>query len=121
MNHVFVPGGDFNRQNVAGDTGGEGDLAGSSDGTVCGHEEGASACNAADSPEDSAATGVLGVGRDLDGGGHPREFSRLGDNGVVGAKRELKDGHGGAKDAILHGSPMLRRIESIASGGQDAD
>jgi hypothetical protein len=105
VDEVLAAGTDFDGDDVAGDAGGEGDLAGGSVGSVLGHEERAAACDATDDAEDAATTGVLGVGGHLDGGGHPGEFAGLGDDGVVVVEGELEDGHGGAEDAMLHFSP----------------
>ena len=102
VDEVLVAGADVDGNDVAGDAGGEGDLAGGADGAVLGHEERAAAGDASDGSEESAAAGVLGVGGHLDGGGHPGELAGLGDDGVVGAEGELEDGHGGAEDAVLH-------------------
>src|SRR5579862_3133782 len=45
MDHVFVAGGDFDRDDVAGHMGGKGQLAGAAEGAVLGHEEAAAADN----------------------------------------------------------------------------
>lgn len=71
---------------MAGNAGGEGDLARRSDGAVLGHEQRATTGDAANGPKDSTAARVLGVGCHLDRGGHPGQFAGLGDDGVVRAE-----------------------------------
>ncbi len=102
MDEVLVARAYLDRDDVAGDASGEGDLAGRADGTVFRHEERAAACDSLDRSEEAATAGVLGVGGHLDGGGHPGKFACLRDDGVVGAEGELEDRHGGAEDAVLH-------------------
>ena len=102
VDEVLETGADLDRHDVTGNTGGEGDFPGAAHGTILGHKERASSGYALDGAEESAATGVLGVGGHLDGGGHPGEFAGLGDDGVVGTEGEFEDGHGGTEDAVLH-------------------
>ena len=102
VDEVLVARADLDRDDVAGDAGGEGDLAGCADGAVLGHEERAAAGDALDRSEEATTASMLGVGGHLDGGGHPGELAGLGDDGVVGTEGELEDGHGGAENAVLH-------------------
>jgi len=102
MDHEFVAGADFDRDDVAGDAGGECDLAGCSEGAVFGHEEGAAAGYALECSEKAAASAELGVCGHLDGLAHPRKLSGLRDYAVVVVKKEFEDGHGGADNAVLH-------------------
>ena len=102
VDEVLLPGAYFDGDDVSGDSGGEGDLAGGADGAVLGHEERAATGDAGDGSEESATAGVLGVCGHLDGRGHPGEFAGLGDDGVVGRESELEDRQGGSEDSILH-------------------
>jgi hypothetical protein len=102
VDKVFMPSGDFDRDDMPRNASGEGDLAGAADGPVLGHEERAAAGNASDGPEKTAASRMLGMGRHLDRGGHPGKLACLGDDGIVRAKGKFEDGHGGADNAMLH-------------------
>jgi len=53
------------------------------------HEERAAADDAFEGSEEATATGELGVGGHLDGGGHPGELAGLGDDGVVVVEGKL--------------------------------
>ncbi len=113
VDEVFVSVAHGDGDDVAGDAGGEGDLAGDSVGAVLGHEERSAAGDALDDAKEASATGVLGVGGHLDRGGHPGELAGFGDDGVVGVEGELEDGHGGAGDAMVHDSSPLCSEGSI--------
>ncbi len=107
VDEIFVAVANGDREDLAGDAGGEGDFAGGTVGAVLGHEEGSATGDTLDGSEETAATGVLGVGGHLDGGGHPGKFASLGDDGVVVVEGELEDGHGGADDAMVHSGCLL--------------
>lgn len=97
MHHNVAGLSNINRQDVAGNAGGKGQLAGRSHGAVLGYEEAAASSDALDGSKDAAAAA------DLDGSAHPGQLARLGDDGVVGVERKLKDRHCGSGDAMLHG------------------
>ena len=103
MDHVLMPLGDFDRNDVSGDAGGEGDLAGCSVRPILGHEERAATSDALEGSQETTASGVLGVGGHLDGLAHPGEFAGLGDDCVIVVEEEFEDGHGSTYDAMLHG------------------
>jgi hypothetical protein len=102
VNKILVARADLDRDNVAWDASSKGNLTGSADRSVLGHEERAAASDARYGSEETTAAGVLGVSGHLDGGRHPGEFAGLGDHGIIGPEGEFKDRHGGAEDAILH-------------------
>src|SRR5215467_6255861 len=102
VNHVFVTRRNFDGNDVAGKFGGEGQLTGDADGTVFGHENGATAGNAPDHAKEASTAGELGVRGHLDGTAHPGKFTRLGDDGFVRFECELQNRHGGAGNAALH-------------------
>src|SRR6185437_4893383 len=83
MDHVLVPGRDFNRNDVSGQLGGERNLARRADGAIFGHEQRSAASHALQHAEEASAAGELRVRGHLDGAAHPRKFSRLGDDGLV--------------------------------------
>ena len=109
MDEILMAGADLNGHDVARHSGGEGNLAWRADSTILRHKERAATSDALDRAEEPTTTGVLGVGGHLDGDGHPRELTGLGDNGVVGAEGEFEDRHRGAKDAVLHKELSRRR------------
>src|SRR5271167_3119378 len=102
MDHQLAAIRDVDRDDVARNSGGEGDLSGTAVRTVFGHEEAAATGDAADGTEESSAAAHLRVCGQLDIAGHPGELAGLGDDGVVGFENEFKDRHGGADDATLH-------------------
>jgi hypothetical protein len=102
VDHEFVSGRNFDRNDVAGELGGKGQFAGRSHGAVFGHEDGAAAGDALEHAEKASAAAELRVRGHLNGTGHPGEFSGFGDDGVVSFEDELEHGHGGAGDAALH-------------------
>src|SRR5579864_4350859 len=110
MNHVVVAAADFNRENVAGNLGGEGDFAARADGPVLGHEERSTTGYALDHTEQAAASGHLRVRGELDGTGHPGKFAGFGNDGFVGFEGEFEHRHGGADDLGLHEELLLREV-----------
>ncbi len=102
MDKILVASADLDWNDVAGNSSGEGDLARDADGAILGHEERASAGDTCDGAEEATAASVLGMGRHLDGGGHPGEFACFGDDGVIGGKGEFQHRHRRAEDAVLH-------------------
>ena len=112
VDEVLVAVADLDGDDMAGNAGGEGDLAGAADGAVLGHEEGAAAGDALDGAEEASAAGHLGVGGHLDGRGHPGEFAGLGDDGVVGSEQELEDRHGGSNNPMFH-SQLPRKGQNL--------
>lgn len=133
MHEVIVTSTDLDRNDVAGDAGGEGDGSGRSVSAVLGHEESSTACDTLEDPEETTAPGVLGVGGHLDGLAHPGELAGLGDHGIIVIERELEDGHGSTDDTMLHelsrdswvgGTPRTKSVQNLPnkqlrSGPQD--
>src|SRR5215469_7435346 len=102
VNQVFLTGRYFDRNDVAGEFGGEGQLTGGADSTVFGHENGATASDPPDHAKQASTTAELRVRGHLDGTAHPGKFARLGNDGLVGFECELQNRHGGTGDAALH-------------------
>jgi hypothetical protein len=102
MDKVFMPSGDFDRDDMPRNASGESDLAGGANRPVLGHEERATTGNAPDGPEETPASRMLGMCSHLDRGGHPGKLACLVDHGIVRAKGKFEDGHCGADNAMLH-------------------
>src|SRR5207244_12263802 len=79
-------------------------------GAVFGHENRASASHSSQHAEQTSAAGKLRVRGYLDGTAHPRKFSCLGDDRLVGFERELQDRHCGSGDAGLHEGSYVARL-----------
>jgi len=80
MHHDVAGRGEIDRQDVPGNAGGEGQLAGCSHGAVLGHEEAAASGHALNGSENAASAAELRVGGHLDGRAHPGKLACLGNN-----------------------------------------
>ena len=102
MDKIFIAVTDWNRQDMAGNFSGKGQLASRAVGAILSHEQAAASRDPADCAEESAAASHLSMGRHLDRGAHPGKLPRLGDDGVIGLEDELEHRHCGANNIALH-------------------
>src|SRR5579885_3276426 len=102
MNHEFVSGADFDRHDVSGKFGREGEFSSGAYGPVFSHEDRPAARYALQDSKEATTAAKLRVGRHLDRSAHPGEFTSLGDDRFIGIQNEFENGHCGAVDAVLH-------------------
>src|SRR5271154_5833543 len=102
MDEILISIAYWDRKNVPGNFGCEGEFAGRSEGAVLGHEQAAAARDPADRAQKSTSTRHLRMGGHLDGGAHPGKLSGFGDDSFVGLEDELKHRHGGTNYIALH-------------------
>src|SRR5215469_17456214 len=107
VNHEVASGRYFDGKDMARQLSCKGKFAGGTDGTVFGHKDRSSAGHALEYSEQAAASGELSMRGHLNGTAHPGKFSGFGDDGFVGLKDKLENGHGGAADATLHDAASL--------------
>ena len=119
VEHVLLAGADGDGHDVAGNLGGEGDLAGVLHGAILGHEQAAAAGDALKHAEDAAAATHLGVGGHLDGCGHPGKLAAFREDAFVRVKLNVEDGHGGALNTCLH-CECLPMVDSLPAQGARA-
>jgi hypothetical protein len=102
VDKIFMARTNLNRDNMTRNTSRKGDLTRRANSPILRHKQRAAACNALDRAQEASTTAVLGVRCHLNRSRHPREFPSLRDNSIIRSKRELEDGHGGTKNAVLH-------------------
>ena len=111
MNHVLHARPYLHCLDVTGNAGGKSDFAAVALGAVFRHEQAAATSDAFQGAEKASASTELGMGRQLDGAGHPRKFAGFGNDGFAGFQDKLQDGQGGTNDTALH---RLTLLESLA-------